>query len=58
MSIKRRIEKLELKRLGGLRVVSQKNAEQPLIDNPPARGESLVIAVAKAVRQFPEAAIQ
>ena len=43
MSIKRRIERLEQKRGGGLRVVFQKNVEQSLTDQPLARGEILIV---------------
>ena len=43
MAIKHRIERLERKRGGGLRVVFQRDVEQSLIDKPLAIGEVLIV---------------
>jgi len=43
MPIKHRIERLEQKRGGSLRVVFQKDVEQSLTDKPLARGEILIV---------------
>jgi len=43
MAIKHRIERLEHKRGGGLRVVYQRDAEQSLIDKPLVMGETLIV---------------
>lgn len=43
MAIKHRIERLEQKRDGRIRVVHQKDVEQALVNTPLSKGEILIV---------------